>query len=246
MATKKILKRAMKSVGDEESTTKIKPINSTVNSGESLNQLTQHVASTTIQVLMQPTLCSSNQAGDAQGELKLMFAPQRYVVYTRFRDAVLVHIREFAAKTSGSSAAGVSEYPTKKGVCLTPGRLFMLRSKLNEIDEHLKLQNIPNSQPPPAYRCHIGNGIYISTGGQGFNCVDIRRYWVPEGQATIAPTRRGICLSPHYWNLMKEKLHELLVIHPELDAALPCIHDAQEEMMQCRECMPFGWMSLMV
>jgi len=159
----------------------------------------------------------------------------------------LVHIREYAMKTP-SSAIGVCEYPTKKGVCFTPERLFMFRSKLDEIDNQLKLQQFPNPQPSPAYKQHIGGAIFVST-GQGFICVDLRRHFIPEGKSTITPTKCGKNdrkpLSPLQWNSMKEKLVELLVLHPELESALPCMHDGQEEMMQCRECMPFGWMMCM-
>ena len=155
----------------------------------------------------------------------------------------LVHIREYAMKTP-SSAIGVCEYPTKKGVSFTPGRLFMLRSKLDEIYNQFKLQQFPNLQPSPAYKHHIGGAIFVST-GQGFNCVDLRRHFIPEGKSFITPTKCGMAQSPNQWNSMKEKLVELLVLHPELESALPCMRDGQEEMMQCRECMPFGWMMSM-
>jgi len=247
MATKKILKRATKSTCDEEGKAKLLCDRSVIG-GDTLQQAAQtacllHYDGDKAEHRPIYSPCISDLDRNA-GELKLMFAPRRYIVSNRFRDMDLIHIREYAIKTTSNSQ--VSEYPTKKGVCLTPARLFMLRSKLDEIDEQLKLQKFPHPQPAPEYKCHIGNGIYVSTGGEGFNCVDIRRYWIPVGKSTITPTRSGICLSSHNWNLMKEKLLELLAQRPDLEAALPCMHDGQEEMMQCRECMPFGWETMMM
>jgi hypothetical protein len=244
MATKKLAKRASKSIANDECRPKI---------------ACEHNIFNLIDATQQSTLYATSQAGldeqteqqvpqpihaEDEGEIKLKFAPQRYIVYNKFRGAALIHIREYAVKTA-SCAVGVCEYPTKKGVCFTPGRLFMLRSKLDEIDNQLKLQQFPNPQPSPAYKQHIGGAVFVST-GQGFNCVDLRRHFIPEGKSTITPTKCGIALSPNQWNSMKEKLQELLALHPELESAMPCMHDAQEEMMQCRECMPFGWMTLSV
>ena len=248
MATKKLSKRAGKNMADEECRAKIACERNNFISmidGEATRQTIAHSSSHAESegqnaIHLPPASCSTINTGDVAGEIKLMFAPQRYIVYTRFKNAILIHIREYATKTTSS---GVCEYPTKKGISLTPGRLFMLSSKLDEIDNQLQLQKFPNPQPSPAYKRHLGGGVYVST-GDGYNCVDLRRYFVPDGQTAITATRSGIALSHYQWNSMKEKLKELMILHSELECALPCMHDAQEEMMMCRECMPFGWLMM--
>ena len=135
MATKKMTKRTSKSIaGDEcrakiackhnvfdlidgEATQQAMPISYATNQAEFERQ-------TTLQ------LTPSFHSEDEGGELKLQFAPQRYIVYNKFRGVALVHICEYAMKTP-SSAIGVCEHPTKKGVCFTPGRLFIFRSKVD-------------------------------------------------------------------------------------------------------------------
>src|SRR6266516_7749102 len=54
------------------------------------------------------------------------FWPGRRLVLSNFKGRILVHIREYLDM-------GDKEYPTKKGVCLTPGRLSSLRRRIEEI-----------------------------------------------------------------------------------------------------------------
>jgi len=170
-----------------------------------------------------------------QPELKLLFAPNRYLVYSRFNDRDNIHIREYGVKTI-AIGMGDCEYPTKKWVCFTPGRLKVLRNKIEEIDEQLSRKS-----PLTDYKAHLGAGIYVTIGE--FNCVDIRRHWIPEGHTEIIPTKRGITLSPSQWRSFKEKLGELLTIHPTLGAAEECFHQNQMGHIECYECSPFGWLS---
>jgi len=52
----------------------------------------------------------SERCDDQQGEVKLMFAPNRYIVFSRFNNVDHIHIREYEVK-------GTGQYPTKRGVC---------------------------------------------------------------------------------------------------------------------------------
>ena len=83
-----------------------------------------------------------------------MFAPGRYLVYSQFKGQYQIHVREYAHKTM-SNGMGQCEYPTKKGVCFTPGRLKMLRNRIEDIDEYLK-EKSKESEP---YNTHLGAGI---------------------------------------------------------------------------------------
>src|SRR6267154_792486 len=64
------------------------------------------------------------------------FAPERLLVYSRFNDRDLIHVREYVTR-------GTRTYPTKKGVCFTPGRLSVLREKIDLIDAMLMLNADP-------------------------------------------------------------------------------------------------------
>ena len=167
-------------------------------------------------------------------EVKILFAPGRYLVYSRFNGRDQIHIREYAIK-SMMRGMGVCEVPTKKGICLSMNRLKAFRNKIDEIDERLKEKGVST-----IYKSHLGAGIYASI--SELNGVDLRRHWIPEGETEIVPTKRGIYLPRHQWISMKEKLTEMIEKHPILETAEECFHANQMELIDCRECLPFGWM----
>ena len=84
------------------------------------------------------------------------FWPGRRLTLSNFNGRTLIHIREYALM-------GDKEYPTKKGVCFTPGRLSVLREKIDLIDAMLMLNANPILKTgEPTYREHLGAGIYAS------------------------------------------------------------------------------------
>ena len=161
------------------------------------------------------------------------FAPGRFLVYSRFNKQDLVHIREYAV-------IGDRAYPTKKGVCFTPGRLRALLNVIEEIDEHRKQQNakVFYKVQQITYKTYIGAGIYATVDDK-FDGVDLRRYWLPEGKVETVPTKAGIYLPSTQWEALKEKLQELMIVRPELTLAEGCLHQNQMSM-DCRECSPFA------
>lgn len=190
-----------------------------------VHEETEHVPSTTL-----VTATSTS----AQGEIKLMISPGRYVVYSRFSNMDLIHIREYCTRLM-SDELEQCEYPTQKGVCFTTQRLKALMNRMGDIDEQLRQTSENRS-----YKEHLGAGLYVTVGG--FNGVDLRRHWVPPGQSSIIPTKRGIYLSAYQWNECKKKINELLSIHPTLGEATECFHQTQLEHLECRECLPFDHM----
>ena len=170
------------------------------------------------------------------GEFDGKFAERRRLDLTRFNGQDLIHVREYVMGEK-------REYPTKIGVCFTPGRLKALCRNIEEIDEELRQRNANASykvdRGEVVYKAHLGAGIYASVNNK-FNGVDLRRYWVPEGQLTAVPTRNGIYLPEYQWRALKIKLNELMCIHPELTVAEECFHQNQMDMIDCHECMPFG------
>ena len=164
------------------------------------------------------------------------FAPGRSLVYSRYNDRDWIHVREFETLND-------RVYPTKKGASFTPARLKALMGKMDEIDEELRQQKSTASYKveKAIYKGHLGAGIYATVGGK-FVGVDLRRYWVPEEQLMEMPTKNGIFLPARQWTVLKERLDELLASHPELLLAEECFHQNQQGMLECHECLPFGWM----
>lgn len=185
-------------------------------------------------------------AAAAAGPVKYdaSFFPGRRLTASMYKDRLYIHIREFT-EVNGKS------YPSKKGASLTPGRLSVLRSNMEKIDTALRQLEVNASYGVDLgggsiVKEHLGGGIYVTVNDQ-FNGVNFRKYWMPpEGNATVVPTKKGIFLPASQWTTLKRKIDELLAACPDLLTAEPCSfsHQNQMGMLECPECMPFGWMSL--
>src|SRR6267154_1758091 len=160
------------------------------------------------------------------------FALGRRLAYSCIKDNVLIHIYEY-------ETVGDREILTMDGLCFTPRRLTVLMSKIREIDEVLWRQNI--SKVPKIYKVQSGDVVYRAHLGAG---VYVRRHWVPEGQLTIVPSKDGINMPTPQWNSFKQKLNDLLSLHPELFDAKECFHEFSLDIIDCKECLPFGLLCL--
>jgi hypothetical protein len=169
-------------------------------------------------------------------EFNESFAKGRRLVFTRYNGQSFIHVREFI--TEGDRA-----YPTKTGICFTPARLKALYQRIESIDEELKEQNAiaenKGEKRETLYKTHLGAGICVSVNGK-FNGVDLRRFWLPPGQISAVPTRRGIYIPASQWQTLKIKINKLMQAHPELANAEICHHQNQMELYDCAECVPFG------
>src|SRR6267154_1347942 len=161
------------------------------------------------------------EAMDVTEEFDGTFAPGRRLVYSCINDQVLIHINEYTVMVD-------HEILTMGGLCLTPGGLRVLRNKIGEIDELLWRQHISKvldmckiELGHVAYRAHLGAGVYVSV-DNNFKRVDLRRHLVPDGQLTLVPTKEGINMPAPQWNSFKQKLNDLLSVHPELLDANEC------------------------
>ena len=180
---------------------------------------------------------------DGTEEYDGTFAPGRRLVYSRTNDQALIHICEY-------TVMGDQDILTKGGLCLTPSGLRVLRNKIGEIDELLWRQNISRVHRmykielgDVAYRAHLGAGVYVSV-DKKFSGVDLRRHWLPEGQLAVAPTKEGINMPTPQWNSFKQKLNDLLSVHSELRDADECYHEFSLDIIDCKECLPFGLLCL--
>jgi len=171
------------------------------------------------------------------------FAPGRFLVYSSFNGQNFIHIREFGFTKE-------REYPTRKGVCLTPGHLRALRERVARIDNILaQLETnttyiIPVKRGDPLFKEHLGGAIF-ATVSQNYLGVNLRRYFQPPAQnIQTLPTKNGIYLPLTQWSSLKAKLDELYDVYPELNNAVEChaTHGGnQMEYFSCRECSPFGY-----
>jgi hypothetical protein len=175
------------------------------------------------------------------GEFNQEFARGKRVTCGKFNGKTYVHVREY--KTAADQKR---EYPTEKGVALTPVRVKVLRDHFDGLDEALRQLNVNSScgvevgGTGKLYEVHLGGGFY-ATVNENFNGVDLRRYFVPAGQSAEVPSRNGIFVPFRQWTFLKKKIDELISVCPEIRMEEPHFHQGQLGMMECSECSPFGW-----
>jgi Transcriptional Coactivator p15 (PC4) len=91
-------------------------------------------------------------------------------------------------------------------------------------------------------KTHLGGGIYC-TMNEGFDSVNFRQYFVPEGQQEAIPTKRGISLKFTEWEKFAALVDEMKQLSPDLLLAEPCYmntnHYNQLGFLNCKECKPF-------
>jgi len=92
------------------------------------------------------------------------------------------------------------------------------------------------------YKEPIGGGYYISI-TSGFWYIDIRKWFLPHGEADIKPTGLELALRLREWHVMKRIVEAINNKYAALGTALSCYlqddHLNQLGALQCRECYPF-------
>ena len=64
--------------------------------------------------------------------------------------------------------------------------------KLEEAGEDQN-EEIKDKNEEPLYEKHLGENIYGRV-EKGFKRVDIKKWWLPESEKTIQPTRKGVSI----------------------------------------------------
>ena len=106
----------------------------------------------------------------------------RYVQVAEWKGELRVDMREWN-----------ENIPTKKGISLTLMRWKNWVDYVESVDEALVEKK--------AYNSHLGGNVYCTI-DEGSKCVDIRQYWKPE--ETVVPTKRGLCLRPSEYKVLKD------------------------------------------
>lgn len=157
----------------------------------------------------------------------------RYIQVTEWDGEPRIDIRQWAKASSGKL------YPLKTGVSLTLSRWKMLCMHMDDIEEGRKA--IHNKNADVDLQIHLGGNFYASL-KYGYPCVDIRKFWIPDGQEKLQATQKGIALLHPEWDRVVSYIKDIELALPELAEVTPCPlredHQNQEGMLQCSECNP--------
>lgn len=83
-------------------------------------------------------------------------------------------------------------HPTKKGITFTLARLKQFTNVIDEIDQAAK--KLWTEDPELEEKKWHLDGNVIETVNPAYSGVNIRHFWVPEGQTEVTATRRGLVL----------------------------------------------------
>ena len=164
----------------------------------------------------------------------------RFLTLTKWQDEDRIDIREWDE---------TGTYPSKKGISLPIRRWNTLCSMFEDVNEarekmiHKIHKQYIVFKPGNSVKVdlHIGGLVFVKA-ESGFPCIDIRQYWVPEGESVPKPTKKGISLCQEEWDslvLCQKKLNEEFPFIKEIPTCLESEdHQNQEGMLNCPECNP--------
>lgn len=70
-------------------------------------------------------------------------------------------------------------------------------------DINTALDDIKKEDASVSYKGHLGHNVHVTV-KQGYNFVDIRKWWLPEKAEMTVGTRKGISLSVAMWKELKK------------------------------------------
>jgi len=151
----------------------------------------------------------------------------RFAVVCVFKGETKVHVREYADE----------KYPTKKGISLSPIRWAALLGTAFTLDEILSNR----SDLRDDYRAHLGGFVYVKASKE-YGTIDIPQYFIPDGQHSEIPTKKGVTLRNFEWFELKKHVDDINRLSEDLINAKPCAenldHANLEGYLACLECNP--------
>lgn len=84
----------------------------------------------------------------------------------------------------------VSSHPTKKGITFTLARWKQFTHLIDEIDQ-AATKLWADDPELEMKKWHLGGNVFVTVNPE-YSVVDIRHFWVPEGQTELTATRRGL------------------------------------------------------
>ena len=155
----------------------------------------------------------------------LHLGKQCYLFDSNFRDTIYIHIRELAFRDN-------QPLPTAKGIALTLLKCNELYTCLPPLD--IEVAQLKRNKTT-FLRRHLGGNWFVTV-QSGFNCVDIRKFWLPENTKEICATRKGISLTFDQYEELKCGLRTIPSFVPELYDVRPCYTVPGHN--HCHECQP--------
>ena len=182
------------------------------------------------------TVCG--RIGDQQEQLcQIDLGNQCYVVGKLFKGQMFIHVRRYDRRDDGTL------FPTKKGIALNLEKWKKLQyCFLENVDS--AVGQYKDSKPVDLF-IHLGGNYHVSV-KSGYPLVNIRRWFVPEGQETLTPTKAGLALTFLQWEKLKSAM--LLVeelLNGELDNVNFCEESHQNQIgaLACSNCNPNDFMN---
>jgi len=169
---------------------------------------------------------------------QLNISSNRYVVAKEFQGRMLIHVRVYENSRKGQLI------PTKQGIALDLEKWKKIHTWCaGTVDE--AVTDYKQGSKQVNYERHLGNNYYISV-KSGYPVVDIRKWFLPEGENEVKPTKKGIALTFGQWEKLKETnkiIEEKL--GEQLDQVEFCElstdHQNQMGALQCPNCNPNGY-----
>ena len=126
-------------------------------------------------------------------------------------------------------------YSMKGILFLSAQRYGKLKSVLAEL--HHSLLNI--DQSPVKTYFYLGGNIYAYVISR-FRCIQIRKFKYYAFTQKSYPTKNGISLKIHQWEIFCSHLEHMEIIHPLFLVVNACIHTNKTDYNNCVECLPPG------
>ena len=133
------------------------------------------------------------QKGEAQ-LFQLDIGSGCYFVAKPYNGQLLVHIRKYEKNDEGRL------YPTKKGIALNLEKWKKFSECVSE--EIDRVIHTYRENQPVNFMFDLGDDYYVSV-NSGHPLVNIRRWFVPQDQQELKPTRTGIALPFWQWEKLK-------------------------------------------
>ncbi|KAL4218172.1 hypothetical protein ACF0H5_004674 [Mactra antiquata] len=145
-----------------------------------------------------------------------------YVTVNDYNNITYVHVRYFDGK-----------YPTKKGVAMSLARWKSLVQLIPKIQEN-------RSADQSAFE-HLGGNCYVSI-TDGIPGIDLRQFWMPDGDLQVKATRRGVHFSQQDFDKFVDLIPRINCYIPEFHDIKLCSerddHQNQQGLLRCKECNP--------
>ena len=147
-------------------------------------------------------------AQTAQIPLKMSLGGGKYAELTEWKGSKRVDLRFWETET----------IPSKTGVSLS---LIQWKTLCNMVDTIDDLVARLKDREPVDWRCHLGDDVYVVIQAPN-RCIHVRKHFVPEGEWTMVPTKKGVTLSMYQWEELKKTIPIFEEKEPELKTLNMC------------------------